>query len=810
MIYRPPQSSVKIFNEYISNFFNDHLLPNKSYIVLGDFNHDLLKINLKFDPIVQLFRQFSFRHCHMFPTRTTQTSSTCIDWILANTNSFSKIQNISAVDIGCSDHKFVLFEFKKTRNKTQKMIQKEIEIFSKHTINCFYDMISEFIPTTDSFDNFFSQINSAKIFCFRKKYINACKSDCSNDNYLSNKFFTLCFKRDHIFHLYKSTNSIEYFTQYKFLKNKANRLAKDEKIILFQNKIKSSRNPKEMWQTMKYFIPKPGENKCFEINISADEFNHFFSTIVPKLLILNFPQISLIKTLFEPPKIDPINSFHFYPITPYDVFRLFNNFKSCSIDSNYLTHKIFNLNPEAFSQQICILINNSLNDCNFPNCLKISKVIPVFKKGDHRKKENYRPISILPTISKLFEKVISRQIWNFINEHNYMHSNQFGFTPKNSCETAVTYLLSKIYKAIQNNETAIVIFLDFSKAFDSITHSILLKKLSTNFKFSYNAVKTIESYLTNRKQYTSVGDCNSSLADIIYGVPQGSILGPLLFNIYTNDIHSITNNTTSNLILYADDTIILSSNNNINKLIIDIKISLQNLETYCCKNKLILNIEKCKYIIINNKMNYDFKEHIKINNKIIEKVQSYKYLGFTIDDRLNFNIQINHIKNKLTTCIAVLDHCRLFLPSSCLLLIYYSIGLSYINYYKCILFPLSSNKLGSLKLKLRQCKKFILFPNLQHIDIFDLDTVLNYYFALSFHKIINKKHSPILQNDLSYSSHKYILRSYNIPQFSFSSSSLCQNNFYFYAPLFWSTLPTNLTSVINFTQFKKLLSTFLQ
>ena len=191
------------------------------------------------------------------------------------------------------------------------------------------------------------------------------------------------------------------------------------------------------------------------------------------------------------------------------------------------------------SKAITHIINQSLHTGILPDKLKLAKVIPVFKKGDRTKLDNYRPISILSAISKIFKREIFDQLYIHFTHNNLFYENQYGFKKK-STELAVLELIYRITQSLDNGQTPVNIYLDLSKAFDTLDHSILLHKLS-HYGVNDTALKRLSSYLSNRKQYVNYRNCNSGLTPLHVGVPQGSILGPLLFIIYVNDI-SVSSN----------------------------------------------------------------------------------------------------------------------------------------------------------------------------------------------------------------------------------------------------------------------------
>ena len=255
---------------------------------------------------------------------------------------------------------------------------------------------------------------------------------------------------------------------------------------------------------------------------------------------------------------------------------------------------------KAIKHDICkpitLIINQSLYTGIFPNKLKLAKVIPIYKKGDNTKLENYRPISILPAISKIFERAIFDQLSEHLKNKNVLYSSQYGFRKHHSTELAVLELIDRITQELDNSHVSINIYLDLSKAFDTLDHNILLYKLNC-YGIRGPALNLFKSYLSNRQQYVEFRNYRSPYAPISIGVPQGSILGPLLFIIYVNDITAASD--IFNCTMYADDTTLSTSINcseNYNNCDL-INSELSKINEWLIVNKLSLNTSKTKYML---------------------------------------------------------------------------------------------------------------------------------------------------------------------------------------------------------------------
>ena len=333
---------------------------------------------------------------------------------------------------------------------------------------------------------------------------------------------------------------------------------------------------------------------------------------------------------------------------------------------------------KVFAVPISHIFNLSLDSGVFPKKMKIAIVIPVYKKHDSLDCNNYRPISLLTNISKIFEKLIRDRLSKFLEESKCLFSKQFGFRYKHSTTHALIDLTETIRKAIDDDEFACGVFLDFKKAFDSVNHKILLKKLE-HYGVRGHAVKWFSSYLAERKQYTSVNNMNSQIDDISYEVSQGSVVGPLLFLIYINDL----NNTIkfSYIRHFADDTNILYRNKSLRKINQRINFDLGNINEWLRANRITLDTDKTKIIMfrtprkaLTRKMNF-----IVSGLKIVPK-RSVKYLGLVIDEFLHWKTHFTILRAKLERSIGLLDKLRYFVPANLLRTVYYAIFDSYLRY----------------------------------------------------------------------------------------------------------------------------------
>ena len=320
----------------------------------------------------------------------------------------------------------------------------------------------------------------------------------------------------------------------------------------------------------------------------------------------------------------------------------------------------------------------SFESGTFPSHLKIANVVPIHKKDDQTILGNYRPISLLSNISKIIEKIMHKRLYQFFDKHDIIHNMQFGFRFNHSTEHALISITEKIRDALDSGNIACGVFIDLKKAFDTVNHKILLKKL-LHFGVRGIAYKWFSSYLSNRKQFVSIETSKSCEETVKCGVPQGSVLGPLLFIIYINDLKNVIKYST--LHQYADDTNLMIADKSIKKINKYINHDLKLLTEWLIANKISLNTDKTEIIVFKNKNKKISKKlNFRISGQKIKPTNALKYLGVILEENLSWEKHLNTLVKRLGRAIGILAKLRHYVPKWLLRTVYYSLFNSHLIY----------------------------------------------------------------------------------------------------------------------------------
>lgn len=839
VMYRPPNTNV-------SSFVSDHLGPilshpslqsNTCYIA-GDFNINLLNHSTHTptaDFIDTMFAS-SFLPLINRPTRISTNSSTIIDNIFTNSPyTQNSLTGIFTSDI--SDHLpiFHISKQKSTNSHETEQPNFQRSVINTRTLNCLSRALLTYCWTeiTDNNDlntaytQFTQNINRAYSENIPQRNSRTRKQ--TNKPWITPALLTSIKRKNKLYSIYlnhKTTQSLNFYKRYK---NRLTNLLKHaeksyyhEKLIQNQNQLKNS------WKILKEVMGQSPICKTqteFSINDStitdkrsiADEFNKYFINIGSNLISKLPNSIPNPTSFMNAAQMYP--TIFLAPTTTDEIISIMSNLKSSSpgydgINLNILKH-IFPI----ISNSLTHLINLSLQTGKVPDEIKLAKVTPIYKANDPAQFSNYRPISVLSIFSKLFEKIMYKRLEKHLIDNEIFSPYQFGFRKHHSTAMAVTLFSEKVYDILENQKFAIATFLDLSKAFDLVNHSFLLQKL-THYGIRGVAYDWVNSYLNNRKQFVHYNSTQSSMLNIICGVPQGSILGPLLFIIYINDIHEQTPVNSLHYTIYADDTNLLISGDNINDTIHELNTHLNTLHQWFTSNHLFINTSKTNYMVFTKKSSVRLHNfEIKLNNIPINRVHQTKFLGVIFDSNLNWQHHISHIKNKISKVIGILKRVRNKIPIKFLITLYNTLILPHLTY--CI--TIWGNTFKKYTNNIITTQKKILriithSPRLAHTapmfvryNILHFHQLYTYHSLLLAHKAYNKNLPPIVHTTLCPEQHQaYHLRNeYNIP-LNFRHLTISRFGPKYNLPRIFNNIPINLKSINSFLLFKKRIKLYVK
>ena len=352
--------------------------------------------------------------------------------------------------------------------------------------------------------------------------------------------------------------------------------------------------------------------------------------------------------------------------------------KATGIDN--ISGKILKVAALAISPSLTYIINHAIISCCFPDDWKVARVLPLHKKGPRNLPENYRPISILPAISKIIERILYDQLYDYLSANDILCERQFGFRRLHSTASALLDSTNSWYLNMDRKMFNLVVFLDLKKAFDTVNHEILLRKMEI-YGVTGNALNLMKSYLTDRKQICQLNGVSSTENQIGCGIPQGSILGPLFFLLYINDLPECLRQTTPRL--FADDTNLTATGKTVEEVERAMNGDLECVKNWLLANKLSLNVAKTEFLLIGSHYNIrtiTAQPNIGIGHNSLKQVTHSKVLGVEIDQFLSWDKHVDSIAKKLTSGIGAIRRIREFVDSETLVAIHNAIVQPHFNY----------------------------------------------------------------------------------------------------------------------------------
>ena len=568
-------------------------------------------------------------------------------------------------------------------------------------------------------------------------------------------------KKNNLYRRQKKTKNTEHEKTYKKYRNRLNKIISNAERAHYQQLLSDNKsNLKKSWQILKEVInKKKSTSLCSKFTVNnnvttdkvkiADGFNNFFINIGPTLA-KKIPRDTRSPTEYMKNRVT--EQMVVEPVVEDEVESIIKSLKDGSPGWDAISSQVVKTTYRSFIQPITHIVNLSLMTGIFPTELKIARVTPLFKSADSTLFSNYRPVSVLPLFSKILERLMYTRLLSFLNKHKVLYLYQFGFRSFHSPNLALILLVDKISQALENGEYVLGLFLDFSKAFDTVNHDILYEKLEF-YGIRGVPLSWFKSYLTDRKQYVEYNNAQSSMDIIKCGVPQGSILGPLLFLIYINDLAGVSEKLFA--LLFADDSNIFLSGKDPDELIRTMNEEMVAVVDWLNLNKLSLNLKKTHFIIFSRKREkVDVTENVIVNNSIIDRIDKTKFLGVIIDQHLSFLSHISYLKGKVARGIGILRKARMYFTQETLKTLYNSFVYPYFTYcievwgnvYSTNLDPLFKMQKWAVRVVTCTKRRDSTAPLFDELKLLKLNDIYVYFVTLMMYKYHHNCLPQVIQN----------------------------------------------------------------
>lgn len=836
VVYRPPDCSVScLVDDFMENYTHD-LTFGKEIFVTGDLNCNMLNNCPEAHALGDLCDSLNLTQLIKIPTRVTPHSSSLIDVILASDAGL--VADSGVVETHISDHYLVYSTLKLKRPKpaptyvtARNYKHYDADEFVDDLLqvpwyeNSSIDDVNEKVEHFDA--NFGSVLD-------RHAPIKNMKIRYRQCPFLNQEIKDQMKTRDELHKLARVTKLPTDWDNFYLARNKVkNMLRSAEKAHVRGEIRKNNNNKNSLWKVTRKCLPRTEVSQPVyskDAKTLANEFNAFFTSVGPSVSEASKSLAAEhdLPTLSPPTALEGVvpvtrDEFHFHPVSYREVREVVQSFPSNKAPGHdKVSMAVIKDALPCILPTLTEIVNRSLMSSVFPSRWKESEVIPLLKEGDPEIANNNRPISLLPAASKVCERIALNQLSAYMGEEKRLTDHQSGNKKLHSTETINILISDTVLESMDRKEITALVLLDLSKAFDSIDHSLLLTKLRS-LGVSSSAADWFNSYLTGRSQNVRIGSTLSESRHTTHGVPQGSILGPVLFNIYINDLPLVTN--ICSLESYVDDSKLYISFpvKDIDIVAEQLTEDLRRIAAWCCANSLLINPNKTKLLLLGTRQMLrrvpeDF--HVTFLGKQLHPVFSAKDLGVTIDANLTYD---EHVTNVVSSCTAILcqiNRIKHILDRQTLIIIINALVFSKLFYCSSVWANTSKKNLEKLQRVQNFAARIItgtrkhehISPVLRELNWLPVHLTVQYRDTVMAFKCIKGLAPPYLCNKFRKRSevHSLATRNRNMLNTPFFKSASGQRTFYYRATTLWNAMSDDMKILNQIGPFKNRLKRLLR
>ena len=703
-LYRPPDGKCKVFLKNYKRLLNKFTEKELSNLVIGmDHNLDIMKHDKH--TVTNDFIEYNLEKGLLptitKPTRITRSTATLIDNIMVGRRYHSNFESQIIVS-DLSDHFPCILNVKNTNlfKKKQATIQtrglnpSKIENIKKKLSQVNWNELLADKTTDNSFDTFHQFLTDTMDEIAPYHTVKISQKKLRRDPWITMGLLK-CLRKQHSLYKQSLTNRHDEILhqKYKTYRNKLKEVIRRAKEMYYHDKCREYRqNTSKLWKLVNKLSNKENDKTNLIEYLKIENLETYNSKVIAEEFAKHFSQVGKRFAEQIPTSTHSIEQYltniipnpktmFMEPTTQMEIKRLVSQLpnKDSSGHDN-LSNRLLKQIVDPILEPLTMIFNRSITEGVFPRGMKDADVTPLHKSKEHYLVTNYRPISLLITISKLLEKVIYSRTYKFLDATGQFYDGQYGFRSGHSCQSAISELVGTITKNMEEKKLTIGVFIDLSKAFDTLSHDILLKKLNI-YGIRGITAQWFESYLSNRRMRTKCRTNNgisySTYHEMDYGTPQGSCLGPLLFLIFINDLS--LNNDNGISLLFADDTTLLHSHQDLETLKELVEKDLHRLMDWFRANKLTLNLSKTEVILFSPKDSLQ-KITLNIGTYTLTSIPHVRFLGIWLDSKLQWRKHITTLLIKLKQNINILKQCNKFLNKYTKKQIYHAHLLSHITY----------------------------------------------------------------------------------------------------------------------------------